>query len=177
MAVSIATAGLALSAAGTATGLVSGLQQKRISRKREALRRRQLQLQMQRERRNEIRQSMLARGRGLNQAAAASGGGVTGSSIFNGISANTTGIAAGNIGQLNQSEELSNQMFRLNEQQASNQQLGQLGGGLSTLGNTMMGNAVTLGRMTQRYPMTNNLQQGSQQVNPWTTTVYPNIWT
>ncbi len=114
------------------------------SEKAEALRQTQMGLESARNRRQIIRQAVVARGDALTAATAqgASGGsGLQGGLAQIGAEANTAGVAT------NQNQALGNQMFTANRQLSRAQTLQSMGSGVSSLAGSLVKNQGAIGRV------------------------------
>jgi hypothetical protein len=147
----IGAVGLGLAAAGTVTQMVASGQQAAASRRQEVLRRRQMDLESSRQRRGVVRQALRARSMAL--IAGSEQGASQGSGLAGGL-AQIGNQATSNMQGINQANEIGVGMFQTNQQITGAQELASFGGGLSSLGGSLMGNSETLGRLGQYFTRT-----------------------
>jgi hypothetical protein len=147
----IGAVGLGLAAAGTVTQMIASGEQAAASRRQEGLRRRQMDLETGRQRRGVIRQALRARSMAL--IAGSEQGASSGSGLAGGLG-QIGSQAAGSVQGINQANEIGVGMFQTNQQITGAQELASFGGGLSSLGGSLMGNSETLGKLGQYFTRT-----------------------
>lgn len=121
----------AASLIGTGISAFGSIQQAKGAERAEALRQRQMNLQADRERRNTIRQSIVARAQALNQGVAQ---GASDSSGLLGGLGQITAQGASNVQGINQGQQIGNQMFDANRQISRGQTLQSIGSGFQQFG-------------------------------------------
>lgn len=121
----------AASLIGTGIQAYGSMQAAKGAERAEALRQRQMNLQAEREKRNTIRQSMVARAQALAQGTAQ---GATGSSGLAGGLGQISAQGASNLQGIAQGQEIGNQMFDANRQISRGQTMQSIGGGFQQLG-------------------------------------------
>ena len=109
-------------------------------------------LQAARSRRQAIREAIMARGASVNAAA---GQGALDTSGFSGGVAQVQGTGLGNVGAINQTQNIGNRMYQLgqgitsaNMQYSNAQTLGYIGSGLTSLTNSYISNRQTIDKIT-----------------------------
>ena len=103
-----------------------------------------MNLEATRQRRQVIRQSLVARGQAINSATAQ--GAAEGSGLAGGL-AQVSGQANTNIGNINASQDLGSQMFSANRQASRGATMSSVGSGLSSLGGALFNNQQQIGRL------------------------------
>lgn len=121
----------AASLIGTGISAYGSMQQAKGAERAEALRQRQMNLQADRERRNTIRQSVVARAQALNQGIAQ---GAQGSSGLLGGLGQITSQGTSNVQGIEQGREIGNQMFDANRSISRGQTLQSIGSGFQSFG-------------------------------------------
>lgn len=139
----IAAVGLAIGAVGA--GLQYDAQQDitKAAKRGEALRKKQLELDATRQRRKEVRNMLLERGRITNAAASQ---GALGSSGQIGGAGSAESTAASNINEIDKSQEIGSGIFDTNAAQASARGRAALGGAVSGFGSSVQSNAAPISR-------------------------------
>lgn len=140
----IAGIGVAAGLAGTAMQVSAASQAADASKRAERLRERQMNLESNRQRLAAIRASLRARSAALTSATAQ--GAASGSGLQGGYG--QIGQATGeNIVGVNQAQEIGAGIFTANRDSATAQSLVAFGGGLSSLGGSLIDNSATIGRV------------------------------
>lgn len=140
----IGAIGLGLGAIGTVTTMKGQQQQAQAANKAEALRKKQMTLDVARQRREIVRQQVMARSQALANATsqgAAQGTGLQGG--YGQISSNS----GNNMNYNRQSADIGYGMFNANMQATNAGTMASFGSGISNLGGTLMNNAQTIGRV------------------------------
>lgn len=158
--VAIAAAGLAISAAGVTTQVVASQQsasaQKKMAeeqKKQEALRQQQMTLEAMRRKREIIRGAQVAQAQAQAQA------GAQGSAESSGLQSALSTISGREGGAMlatGQNQELGNEMFASNTRmaglmasRASAESMSSMGGGLGSLGGSLVKNSEMIGKIGQ----------------------------
>jgi hypothetical protein len=113
-------------------------------KRQEQLREAQMNMDAMRERRQAVRQSMVAR---ANAVSAASSQGAIDSSGLAGGQAQIAGQTGNNLVGINASQAIGTQMFGANAAEASAQSRSALGGGISSLGGALVKNQDAIGKL------------------------------
>lgn len=121
---------------GTVFGLIGANKQAKAAKRAEALRQRQMNLEAMRQKRQLVREGIVARANATNNAVAQ--GAAEGSGLAGGI-ATVTGNQNRNVQAVNQDTELSNGIFAANKKYASGGTLIAIGQGISSLGSAFQG--------------------------------------
>lgn len=143
--------GTALSIGGTALQVKGQLDASRAAKDAETLRQGQMNVEAERQKRQVIRQSLIARGEAMNTAAA------QGATEGSGIAGGTAQIAAQaneNIGAINTSQGFGNAMFGVNRRATNASTMASMGQGLSSLGGALFKNQEPIGRLSAYYGLT-----------------------
>jgi hypothetical protein len=119
------------SLAGVGIQAYGSMQAAKGAEQAEALRQRQMNLQATREKRNTIRQSIVARAQALSAGTAQ--GGTGGSGLMGGLG-QIAAQGASNLQGISQGQELGNQMFDANRQISRGQTMQSIGAGFQSLG-------------------------------------------
>lgn len=137
-------AGTAATIAGTGLQVAGQMKAQEAAEKAETLRNAQMNLEATRQRRQIIRQSLIARGQAVNSATAQ--GAAEGSGLAGGVSqiASQTGS---NLAGVNASQGLGQAMFGANQQLSQAQTMSSFGSGLSSLGGALFQNQQQIGRL------------------------------
>lgn len=161
-ATTIAIAGLAAAAGGTALNYKGQKDQAAAQRRAEAIRERQMQVEADRARRDALRTAM--RERALANASATAQGAYAGSGIGGGV-AQIQSNAGYRVGAVNTNEFFGEQLFRANEAFAQGGSVAAIGTGLTRLGSAAFTNAQTVGNIFQR--------PGDVGLGSWNATIRP----
>lgn len=140
--------GTALSVGGTALQVKGQLDASKAAKDAEKLRQGQMNVEAERQKRQVIRQSLIARGEAMNTAAA------QGATEGSGIAGGTAQIAAQaneNIGAINTSQGFGNAMFGVNRRATNASTMASMGQGLSSLGGALFKNQEPIGRLGTYY--------------------------
>lgn len=140
----IAGVGLAIGAAGTVAQVQAAGEQAEASKKAEAARQRAMNLDARRRQLATIREGIVARGTALSNAS--NQGSQFGSGLAGGM-AQISGQTNTNLAGIEQNRQLGNQVFSANRQAASASSASAFGGGLASLGGTLVNNAQAIGRI------------------------------
>lgn len=140
----IAGVGLAAGAAGAAVQYSGQRKAAKGQERAERIREAQANLESQRERRNIVRQTLLARAQATSNAA--SQGAMEGSGIQGGYG-QLQGQGGNAIVANTQNQALGAGMFAANRQISAGQTQASMGSGLSSLGGALVSNSDTLGRI------------------------------
>lgn len=140
--------GVASGIAGTALNYVGQKKQHAALEKAERARERQMRLDATRQRRQIIREAIMARSTALSNATAQ---GAEGGSGVQGGMAQIAGEAARGLTYTNQSESLGATIFSANREAARGATLSSMGGGLTSLGGSLMDAAPGFGRLSEYY--------------------------
>ena len=140
----IAGIGLAIGAAGTVATMKGQEAAASASNRAEDLRKKQMALDSARQRRQIIREGVMARSTALANATAQGAAGGTGLQGGYGQIAGNTGS---NLGYNNQSTQIGYQMFDVNKQITNGQTLASMGQGITGFGNTLLNNSQQMGRV------------------------------
>lgn len=130
-------AGTALAVGGTIMQYSGQRKAQRGARQAEALRLRQMNVQAQRERRQTMRQAIIARSQALSQAEAQGASG--GSGILGGLG-NVASQAGDNLASIGMSQQIGQGMFGANSLISSGQTMANLGGTIAGIGNMFQSN-------------------------------------
>lgn len=144
----IAAIGIGLTILGTGAQVAGSMQATRASKRAEDLRERQMNLDAARQRRQIIRESIMARSTSVSNATSQ---GAQDSSGLSGAIAQVSGDRARGIQYTGQSQSIGAGIFQANRQIAGGQGLSSIGSGISSLGSMFMSNAPTLSRLGQYY--------------------------
>jgi hypothetical protein len=141
----IALAGLAIGAAGTAVSVVGQQAQAAASATAEKARKMQMNLDASRRRRESIREAIIAKGLAVNTAEGQGAGEGTG---LQGGLAQISGQRNRNIGDTNQNVTLGNKIFDANVASAQAGATVAFGQGAQQIGGTLMNNNVKLSQIS-----------------------------
>lgn len=141
-------AGTALAAGGTALQIKGQMDANKAAKDAERLRQGQMNVEAERQKRQVIRQSLVARGEAINTAAAQ--GASEGSGLAGGIS-QIAGQANENIGAISTSQGIGNAMFGVNRRASNAATTASFGQGLSSLGGALFKNQEPIGRLGAYY--------------------------
>jgi hypothetical protein len=141
-------AGIGSSLAGTAMGFIGQKKQHAAMEKAEKARERQMLLDAQRQRRQIVRESIMARSTALANATAQ---GAEGGSGVQGGMAQIAADAARGLTYTNQSESLGQTIFSANREASRGATLASAGSGLVSLGGMIQDSAPAFGRLTEYY--------------------------
>lgn len=144
----IGTAGTLLSAVGTGVGMVGQFMQSSAGKKAEKLRERQMNLESAREKRQIVRQAILARSEAL--ASATAQGAQYGSGLQGGQAQITNNAAQGILG-VNQNTEIGAGIFKANRDMATAGMVSSIGSGMQGLGSNLVNNMDLYGRLGAYY--------------------------
>jgi len=136
--------GTAATIAGTGLQVAGQMKAQEAQEKAETLRNAQMNLEATRQRRQIIRQSLIARGQAVNSATAQ--GAAEGSGLAGGVS-QIASQAGSNLAGVNASQGLGQAMFGANQQLSSAQTMESFGSGLSSLGGALFKNQEQIGRL------------------------------
>lgn len=142
----IAGIGLAAGLAGTAVQVAGAGAASRASARAEKLREKQMNLESARQKRQIMRSALRARASALNSATAQ---GATGGSGLQGGYGQIGQGAGDNLLGVNNAQEIGAGIFKANIDSAGAQSLVAFGGGLSSLGGSLIDNSSTLGNITR----------------------------
>ncbi len=140
--------GTALGLAGTGFQVIGQFKAQAAAKRAEALREQQMKLDATRQRRQIIREAIVARGQAVSNAS--NQGALGGSGIQGGI-AQITNRANQAIVGVNQNEKIGSQIFDANADIASGQTISSIGSGLSSLGGAFVDNQQTIGKLGTYY--------------------------
>lgn len=140
--------GTALSAIGTAAGVAGQFMSASAAKKAEKLREAQMNVEATRQRRQIVRQAIVARSEALSSATAQ--GAAEGSGLAGGL-AQIQSQSADNITGVNFAQQLGQQMFAANRRAATAQTVGSFGSGLQSLGGALVRRQDELGRLSTYY--------------------------
>lgn len=140
----IGAIGVGASVAGTAVSFAGQQRANKAAQRAERIREAQMKMEAVRERRQQVRQMVMARAQALQ--AGVNQGAQGGSGVMGGMSAASSQGRA-NLATTNASEALGGQMFSANRQEAAGRNMASIGSGISSLGGIMMQNAGTFGRV------------------------------
>ena len=138
------TAGALATVAGTGLQFYGQQQQAKAAEKAESLREAQMNIEATRQRRQVIRQSLIARGNAVN--AATSQGASEGSGLAGGLG-QITSQGASNIASINSAQGLGSAMFATNRQASQGATMSSVGAGLSSFGGALFNNQQQIGRL------------------------------
>ncbi len=140
----IAGVGLAIGAAGTVASVAGANAAADASKRAEALREKQMNLESARQRRAVIRNMLKARATSLVNATIQ---GAAGGSALPGAYGQINQQAGENTLGINQGQEIGAGVFSANRDSAGASSLVAFGGGLSSLGGSLIDNSATIGRV------------------------------
>lgn len=140
--------GAAASVAGTVMSVVGASKQAKAQKKAEELREKQMNLDADRQKRQAIREGIVARSRALTTAT--NQGAAEGSGLQGGY-AQITGEQGRNVRTIEQSRDIGAGIFSANRDAAKGGTLASFGSGLSSLGGMLMNNSGTIGRVGTYY--------------------------
>ena len=137
-------AGAGLTAVGTLQQMEGAKKASEAQERAERIRATQMDLEATRQRRQTIRQALIAQGTAMNTAAAQ--GATEGSGIQGGL-AQISGQANTNLAGINASQQLGTQMFAANADYARARTTQSTGSGLASLGGALFSNQQQIGRL------------------------------
>lgn len=140
----IGAIGVAAGIGGTVMQMQGARRAQKGEERAEQIRRSQMHLESQRERRNIVRQAMVARAQAVSSAE--SQGAMDGSGLAGGL-AQVTAQGGRAVTAVNQNTDLGNQMFSANRMISSGNSMSAFGSGISSLGGALVNNSATLGRL------------------------------
>ena len=132
-------------AVGTIGTLVHQRKAAKAAKRAERARQRQMNLEAMRQKRSLLRQAMLERSKIVASAESA---GIGGSSPVSGSLGSTASITAGNVGAVNQNQQIGNEIFAANYQRINAQSAANAWSGFSSLASSLFSNIGTLSRVT-----------------------------
>lgn len=144
----IGAIGLGVAAVGTGAGIVGSNKAAAASADAEKARQTQMELDATRQKRQIIRQSMVASS--VAQSNATAQGAQGGSGLQGGLS-QISGQQASNLNYVNNSQQVGNRLFADNARIASAQGLQSFGQGLSGFGGMLLNNQEMFGREARYY--------------------------
>ena len=136
--------GTAATIAGTGLQVAGQMKAQKAQEKAEQLRAAQMDIEATRQRRQIIRQALIARGEAVNSATAQGAAG--GSGLAGGVS-QIASQAGSNIAAVNTSQGIGQAMFSANRQLSQAQTMTSFGSGLSSLGGALFSNQQQIGRL------------------------------
>ncbi len=140
--------GTALGIAGTGFQVMGQFKAQAAAKRAEALREQQMKLDATRQRRQIIREGIVARANAVSNAT--NQGAQGGSGLQGGIAQITSRANQGLVG-VAQNEAIGSAMFDANADIASGQTLSSIGSGLSSLGGAFVDNQQTIGKLGTYY--------------------------
>ncbi len=135
---------IAASAIGSLAGVAGSVMSAQAQSKAERIRKRQMDLDTIRRRREILRQGIFARSQAL--ATAVSQGADKGSGLQGGYAGISGAVGRQTLAE-SQNYQLGNQMFDANRQNAQGQIVSNIGGGLQSLGSSILSNYGTFERI------------------------------
>jgi hypothetical protein len=136
--------GVASSLAGTAVSFMGQMNAQKEAKKQAAIARTQVNLEASRNRRQIIRQAMIARSEATSNATAQ--GAAKGSGLAGGL-AQATAESGANVSNVNLGQQLSEQMYKSKIRASNAETLSSIGSGLSSLGGAFTTNQQEIGRL------------------------------
>lgn len=140
--------GLAIAAVGTATAVYGAVEASEASQDAEQARKKQMNLDAARRRREAVRQSIVAKGLAVNNAAAS--GASEGTALQGGL-AQISGNAAESVSNTNQNVAIGNAIYDANGRRAGAEAIAGVGQGMQSVGNTVLANSKTIKKTAQGY--------------------------
>lgn len=141
----IGAIGLGISAAGTIAQYQGQQKQAKAAKRSEQLREKQMNLDATRQRRQAIRQAILARSQALTSGANQGAG--VGSSGVQGAIGQATNTEAQSVLGVNQNQSIGGGIFSANRDYAAGGTMAATGQGISSLGGALFNNAGTITRI------------------------------